>query len=311
MIDDPAEFARTLAAIYGFDVVQPVTYPLGVTLSAKLRLAASDDNLPIVAGEIAELARALVDAPLSIPDAAPCLATACFADELFASTGNPAHRQLLITSADRFHADPDVRVEDFFFAGALLGRAATLIGDARYADSLFNLLLAADTLTDDDLYWHCHGSPWYWGRGNAFAALGIAEALSAVRDHPQRPELIARNECHLLAVRKLQATSGMWHQVIDDPSTFEEYSATCMFGYAIARGIHGGWLSADWLGVVESAWRGIVSQTSVTGELNQVCVGTGPLDSRNAYVTRAYSTGLDDRGGAMALWFATAMAALV
>ena len=46
------------------------------------------------------------------------------------------------------------------------------------------------------------------------------------------------------------------------------------------------------------------------GELEHVCVGTGPLATLDEYVSRSYTDGLDDRGGAMALWFAVEMARL-
>ena len=48
-----------------------------------------------------------------------------------------------------------------------------------------------------------------------------------------------------------------------------------------------------------------------SGELEHVCVGTGPLESLGAYVARDYTDTIDERGGAMALWFAAELAAAV
>ncbi|MBT4488595.1 MAG: hypothetical protein HOK30_04880 [Rhodospirillaceae bacterium] len=311
----PLETARTLATVYGHEFsAQPLTYPHGVALSGRLRLAAIEGEGTAVGQDIARLIEPVVQDPGAIPDAGPCLSVACFADELFGVTEEERHRDFLITMADRFLAralfDDDVRVEDFFFGGTLLGRAHRLTGQAAYADALMDYLGAVDTQQPNGLFWHCHASPYFWGRGNAFAALGMAEALEYVPAHPRRDELVARHCSHLEALAKFQDVSGMWRQIIDDGGTYLEHSATTMIGYTIARGIAGGWLEPGrWRPVAQRAWEGAAARIGGNGELEHVCVGTGPLDGREDYVTRAFTDGQDERGGAMALWFATEMAA--
>ena len=261
---------------------------------------------------LAELVEPLVADPGSVPDAAPCLAIACFADELFRHTGDPRHRDFLLAQANRFQADPDIRVEDFFFAGTLLGRAHALTGDASYQDRLLEFLRGIDTRQDNGLYWHCHGSPYFWGRGNAFAAMGFAEALSYLDWRGEAADLAGVHAQHLEALARHQHPSGLWHQLIDDPATYLEHSATTMIGYAVARGLNAGWLPSEpWHDVAHRVWEGAAARIGAGGELDQVCVGTGPLESRQAYVDRPFSTGVDARGGAMALWFAMEMVRLV
>tara|TARA_B100001750_G_scaffold201469_1_gene176221 strand:+ start:366 stop:707 length:342 start_codon:yes stop_codon:yes gene_type:complete len=100
----------------------------------------------------------------------------------------------------------------------------------------------------------------------------------------------------------------MWHQVINDRETYLEHSATTMIGYSIGRGILGGWLSAkEWSPFLEEVWVGVEDRISQTGALEQVCVSTGPLKSLTDYVERPFNKGLDNRGGAMALWLATTL----
>lgn len=307
-----ADAARNLATVYGHALDKYLTYPSGVALLGRLRLAALEGNLEgnlkghveDVAADVARVAEPIVSGESRLPDAAPCLATACFADELAEVTGDARLRALLIESANRFEWDPDVRVEDFFFAGTLLGRAARLTGDAAFADKLFDLLLSADTLQPNGLYLHCHASPFFWGRGNAFAALGIAEALTHVAEHPRRDELIERNTVHLTALMGLQDETGMWHQVIDDSSTYLEHSGTTMLGYSITRGLRMGWLPDTFGDCAARAWDGIATRTSASGDLEHVCVGTGPLGTLAEYVERPFTDGFDERGGAMALQFA-------
>ena len=296
--------AGHLAAVYGHALDKHLTYPSGVALLGRLGLARHGGEQETVAADVAQVAEPIVSGATPLPGAAPCLATACFADELFAITGDERLKQLLIDSASRFEWDPDVRVEDFFFAGTLLGRAAKLTGDSAWADKLFDLLLSADTLQPNGLYWHCHASPFFWGRGNAFAALGIAEALTHVPEHARRDELIARNETHLTALREHQDQTGIWHQVVDDPSTYLEHSATTMLGHAVTRGLRMGWLPETFANCAALAWSGIEARTTAQGELEHVCVGTGPLASLAEYVDRPCTDGVDERGGAMTLQFA-------
>ena len=283
-------------------------YPTGVAFLGRLRLA---DGGAHVVEDIARLAEPLVREPDSVPGWAPCLAMACFADVLFEATGDTRYRDFLVHQANRFVADPDVRVEDFFFAGTLLGRAHAVTGDDSHRRRLLDFLGSVDTRQPNGLYWHCHASPYFWGRGNAFAALGFAEALSHLGTVGTEALASAHLE-HLSALARHQDDSGLWRQLVDAPETYLEHSATTMIGVALARGLRDGLLpDAPWRAVAERAWDGAAARIGPGGELDQVCVGTGPLESRQDYVERAFSTGTDTRGGAMALWFAVEMAALV
>ncbi len=300
-VQEPLNAARLLAGVYGHELDSPPTYPAGVALSGRLRLAALDGDIRATASAIADLTTPLANRDIALPAAAPCLAAACFADELHDATGDGKYQTLLLDAADRFEADPDIRVEDFFFAGTLLGRAFRLSGDSGYGEQLREVLLHTETRQPNGLYWHCGQSPWLWGRGNAFAALGFAEALSYVDDD----DLLAAHLAHLRALAKHQDEAGLWRQVVDDSATRPEHSATTMIGCAIARGVRRGWLPAvPWRAAAERAWEGAAARIGQRGEIDGVCVGTGPLDSRDAYVRRPFSHGIDARGGAFSLWFA-------
>ena len=300
----PRHVAERLAEIYGHGVDSPPTYPTGVALLGRLDLADGDAD---VVADIVRLVEPLLAKPDALPGTPHSLATACFADQLFAATGDSRYRDFLLHQANRFVPDPDCRVEDFFFAGSLLGRAHAVTGETSYRDRLLGFLRSVDTRQPNGLYWHCRASPYFWGRGNAFAALGLAQALSHL-GAAGTEALAATHEEHLRAIADHQDDSGLWRQIIDDPSTYLEHSATTMVGVAIAQGLRGGRLSeARWGHVLERAWTGAAARIGARGELDQVCVGTGPLDCREAYVERPFSTGADSRGGAMALWFAVEM----
>jgi len=294
-------------------------YMQGVAISGRLRLAALEGSVDSVSAEVADLVSGLLAEPRAAFDSRFGLAGltgAVWAEEMFEATGIDIYKSFLLGVTESFELDAqdpfagpldaDIRVEDFFFAGALLGRAFALTGDDRYVASATRYLAAADTQQPNGLYWHCNGSPFFWGRGNAFAALGVAELLTYLpAAHAARDGLLARHLKQLSALRDFQDASGMWHQIVDDPATYLEHSATTMITCALARGIRLGWLPADeWTPVVERAWAGIVQRIGDGGELEHVCVGTGPLPDIDGYVERPFTDGLDDRGGAMALWCA-------
>lgn len=318
----PVDVAVSLAGHYGHALERPVMYTQGVALSGRLRLHEFLPESDTPAGEIASIVAPYVSEPAEIfgpGDGTANFAGLCFADELARTTGDTSYNELLRLAADRFGPtleagplDPDVRVEDFFFAATILGRAYQATGDSSYSDLLTEFLISSlDTLQPDGLWWHCKASPYYWGRGNGFAALGFAEALTYLpEDHPSRLELLQAHLRHLRGLVKYQDAQGMWRQVVNMPETYQEHSATSMIGYSIARGIRLGWLDDDWLVVAVRAWGGAYRRISSDGSIEHVCGGTGPQPDLESYVNRPYSDGLDDRGGAMALWFAVEMARL-
>lgn len=318
---NPTEAATLLETHYGHQLDRPVVYTQGVSLSGRLRLYELDSGISDPSGDIAGIVSKYTVNPSVIftaEDGTANFAGICWADELAQATGDDRYLDILRSTAELYGPsveegplDPDVRVEDFFFAATVLGRAFRSTGDAKYTNWLAEFLEAADTLQPNDLWWHCKASPFYWGRGNGFAALGFAEALTYLPDdHASRSGLVKTHVRHLTGLARHQDESGMWRQIIDMPETYQEFSSTAMIGYSIACGLRSGWLSNDFRPVVDRAWSGISERVSAQGELEHVCVGTGPLATLDEYVTRSYTDGLDDRGGAMALWFAVEMARL-
>ena len=239
----------------------------------------------------------------------------CWADELAETTGDKRYLRLIETAAQRFGPtitegalDPDLRVEDIFFASTVLGRAFRSSGKTKHIALLTEFLESFTTLQSNNLWWHCKTAPYFWGRGNAFAALGLAEAITYLPiNHPSRSKLIQTHLRHLEGLATYQDKSGMWRQVIDRPETYLEHSATSMIGCSIARGIRPHWLSDAWWPTLERAWNAVSQRIGEDGSLNQVCIGTGPLPSLEEYIKRPYTDGMDERGGAMALWFTAEM----
>jgi unsaturated rhamnogalacturonyl hydrolase len=183
--------------------------------------------------------------------------------------------------------------------GGLLA-AARLI--ANYADRLQQ---------PNGLFHHAADAPVAWGRGNGFAALGLAEILTALpAADPARSALLEIYRRQMLAMREHQAPDGMWTQVVDVPGSYREASVTALTLTAMARGIRHGWLDESYRLVVARAWRALLAHVRLDGTLVDVCISTGAGPTRRYYLDRTAVNGADDRGGALILGAALEVHAL-
>ena len=313
----PLEIARVLAAAYGHSF-DPVVYTQGVPISGRLQLAQLDpdgaDPSPAIAGLLGDF----VAAGLAEGLAPSGLASVVWGEGLTQATGDPRYADLIVQAADRFQpapvgvapapCDSDFRTEDMFMAGALLGRAYLQTGERRHIDTLSQFLLDGNIQQDNGLFWHCRSAPFYWGRGNGFAALGLTETLTYLpQDHPARADITDMYLDLLDALRDLQRQSGMLPQVLDFPGSYDEFTATCMLGYSIARGLRQGWLDDDWRPTLDLAWQGVAERIDDVGNVVDACASTGVQQNVRDYLDRPAIFGFDDRSGGMALWFALEM----
>jgi rhamnogalacturonyl hydrolase YesR len=146
--------------------------------------------------------------------------------------------------------------------------------------------------------------------------MGFSEALTYLpTTHAHYKLLLARHLRHIRRMVELQQPDGSWLQLLDHAGSYHEMSATCMTGYALARGIRGGWLPQDeFLAATKLAWQAASHRIDEAAGLVDVCAGTGPQrgehNTAHAYINRPAVSGFDDRGGSMALWFAVEMAML-
>ena len=319
----PLAIARVLAGVYGH-TLDPVVYTQGMAIEGRLRLKRLDATVSDSLPEVVQLVEPYVSGAKVMFDeqaATPTLAGITWALDLVEMTGDQRYANLLIDVAERYRpgihggapppSDPDFRTEDLCMNGALLGRAFYLTGNMRYLDVLTAFLLQAPLQQADGLFWHSRSAPYYWGRGNGFAALGFCETLTYLpTTHPRRQPLLSKHLRHLEALRQRQHPSGMYPQVLDVPGSYLEFTVTCMIGYAMARGLRLGWLDAGYRAALDLAWQGVTERLDPAGGVVDACTNTGVQRDVRAYLDRPAIYGRDDRSGAMALWFATEMAQL-
>ena len=86
------------------------------------------------------------------------------------------------------------------------------------------------------------------------------------------------------SLRRYQDEGGMWHTLVDDPTSYVEASATCGFGYGLLRGVHMGLLDPSYEAVAMKALAPVLDCIGADGVVQQVSYGT-PMgrESRDFY----------------------------
>lgn len=130
-----------------------------------------------------------------------------------------------------------------------------------------------------------------WGRGNGWTLFSLTEVLEALpADHVHRLELIRFFNELCAGYAELQAESGLWHQVLNDPDAYQEASCTAMFAYSFARGVRFGWLTEPqrFVQAALNAWDGLTRfAIDAQGNVHGVCSG-----SRYAFTADYYKKDL-------------------
>ena len=319
----PLQIARLLAGVYGY-TLDPVVYTQGMAISGRLGLHRLDPTAPNPLDDLTRLAEPFisgVNPPLDANAGAAALGGFVWGIELADASGDPRYADLLIQTANRYQpgddggapppSDPTFRTEDMAMNSMLLGRAYKRTGETRYLELLTPFLLRANVQQADGLFWHCRTAPYYWGRGNGFAALGFCEALSYLpEDHPDRAALLAMHQRHIEAMSACQHPSGMLPEVLNFPGSYQEFTVTCMLAYAIARGMRRGWFDDRYQAALDLAWQGITERIDDEGGIVDACTNTGVQEDLRAYLDRPAVFGRDDRSGSFALWLALEIAQL-
>ena len=313
----PRQVAEELGQYFGRDFNQ-LTYIPGMALIAQMRLGRVAD--------VEKLAGPYLDASRNLLSRANSLTLAghlVFA-ELAERGGDMRYAELVRKAADLgfsksgemlesmpFH---DQMSDSVFMATPLVVKAGKLSGERKYFDLAARhfAFMQKLVLRPDGLYRHSPLTEAAWGRGNAFPALGLALALSDFpKNHPAYPHMMAEFQQHMFVLARFQDEDGMWHEVIDEPGSYGETSATAMIGLALERGIRNGWLDpAAYQSRVNRAWAAVQSRVGRDGQLVDVCESTNKQNTLEDYLHRTAILGPDPRGGAMAMLFATEMAAL-
>jgi unsaturated rhamnogalacturonyl hydrolase len=114
-----------------------------------------------------------------------------------------------------------------------------------------------------------------WGRGNCWITIAIPEFLSVVEcEEGVKKFLIETFRRQILAMEKFQDSSGMWHTLLDDDTSYLEASATCGIAYGILKAVHMGIINPKYKACAQRAIEPVLNCINQDGIVEQVSYGT-------------------------------------
>ena len=314
----PVETALVLEQAYGH-ALDTVAYIPALPLVGRLRLGDLEGKSRL--GDIERIVRPYLEGKPSLAErvTGSHISGHLVFGDLYERTGNPGYLELARAAADLgFESDGSMKasmpfhneMSDSVFMGcAILAQIGRLAGDARYFRMALRHLrfMRALDARPDGLYRHSPLDEAAWGRGNGFPALGLALALSDwPPGDPGFGEVLEAFRGHMRALASHQDPTGAWHQVVDRPESYREFTSTAMIGFALTRGLRRGWLGREeFEEAADRAWSAVQARINGDATLVDVCRSTGRQTSLRAYLDREAILGRDDRGGAMGLLIAT------
>ena len=105
-------------------------------------------------------------------------------------------------------------------------------------------------------------APMFWGRAMGWYAMALVDVLDYFpKDNSKRGQLISILNREMTAIEKVQdKKTGLWWLILDAPGKDKNYfeaSASCMFTYALEKGVRMGYLPTSYNASAQKAWAGI------------------------------------------------------
>jgi rhamnogalacturonyl hydrolase YesR len=124
-----------------------------------------------------------------------------------------------------------------------------------------------------DDYSGCFARELHWGVGNGWAAAGIVRVLKAL------PQKMSEDKRVLTVFLKevidgclaYQTNNGLFHDIVDDSSTFIETNLAQMLSYSIYRGVQNGWLEKGYIKYADTMRKAVYLKVDTNGLVQGVC----------------------------------------
>lgn len=166
-----------------------------------------------------------------------------------------------------------------------MARMGVVLNKPSYVDeSVRQFLVHLKYLTDTStgLFFHGwtfeenhHFARARWGRGNAWYTAGLVDYLDMISVQQGVEQfLLTSLERQVSKLSELQAPSGMWHTLLDDPTSYEETSATAGFAYGILKAVRKGYLSEGYRETGMRALKAVITKIDANGTVQGVSYGT-------------------------------------
>lgn len=239
--------------------------------------------------------------PKNVNTMAPMLTLAC----LYEETQNPAYKALcdewaqwVIEEMPRTQwgglqhivsgeENREQLWDDTLFMTVLfLAKWGMVTGNQSYVDmALYQFLIHTQFLLDKTTGLWFHGWSFenkdnfakaLWARGNCWITAAIPEFLEITGLRGGAAQyLITVLNAQVQALAKCQDSGGMWHTLLDDPTSYLETSATAGFGYGILKAVRMKLIPETYRDTGEKALHAVIKEIDERGVVQQVSYGTG------------------------------------
>jgi unsaturated rhamnogalacturonyl hydrolase len=175
--------------------------------------------------------------------------------------------------------------DTLYMTALFMGRMGILLAKDHYVqESIRQFLVHLKYLTDKKTGLFFHGWSFreghnfaeaLWGRGNAWYTAGLVDYLDIVKV-PLGVEvfLLSSLERQIQKLTELQRPNGMWTTLLNDPTSYEETSATAGFAYGILKAVRKGYISEVYKEVGLKALQAVMNKVDAKGAVHGVSYGT-------------------------------------
>jgi rhamnogalacturonyl hydrolase YesR len=171
---------------------------------------------------------------------------------------------------------PEVWIDSMYMAPPFLAAAGQALEAVRQIEGMRRLLWLPEKRLyahqwDDGAQVFRRAAP--WGVGNGWAAAGMARVIRALPSEMsvERSRLAGYVREVVDGCLAHQRADGLFHDIVDDPSTFVETNLAQMLAYTLYRGVTGGWLDSAYLADADRMRRAAHSKVDPFGLVQGVC----------------------------------------
>jgi Predicted unsaturated glucuronyl hydrolase involved in regulation of bacterial surface properties, and related proteins len=181
--------------------------------------------------------------------------------------------------------DGQLWVDTLYMTVLFLAKAGMVLGRREYVDeAVRQFLVHVKYLADRRTGLWFHGWTFegnnnfgriHWGRGNCWFTAGVVDFIEMIGlEGGAKSFLVDTLKDQVDALSPLQEPEGIWHTVLDDPSSYVESSATAGFGYGILKAVRLGLLPESYRAMGLKACEAVLARVDETGAVGQVSYGT-------------------------------------
>lgn len=189
--------------------------------------------------------------------------------------------------------DNQMWADTLFMVCIFMARFGRLTGNRSYTEFASDqLVLHYRYLWDEEtgLFYHgwdgtsrTHLSSIHWGRANAWIIYSTVEILNEVGEFEERDDVIRKLQRHASSLTRLQRDNGLFGSILDDPTSYDELSASAGIACGIKRGIRFGYVDGSLENAARRVYKVLPQYVDETGTVQGVSGGTPIMKTAKEY----------------------------